>query len=118
MYLHEKLEDQEGGRYPMVGLIKGEVQFKGKLVRFGYVELTEKHPCFLKEGHSIKAHEFHYYDSTDNGEAVTAVKPVTGRSWECIHEGEEHFWGFPHLYYPSNEEFVDHFVQVMKEKKK
>lgn len=117
MYLHETLEDQDGGCYPMIGMIKGGVQFKGKLVRFGYVELTEKQPCFLKAGHSIKAHEFHYYDSTDNGDAVTAVKPVTGRSWECIHEGLEHFWGFPHLYYPSNEEFTEHFVQVMKERK-
>ena len=118
MYLHESLEDQEGNSYPMAGLIKGDVQFKGKLVRFGYVELTEKQPCFLPEGHSIKAHEFHYYDSTNNGEACKAVKPVTLRSWECIHEGEEHFWGFPHLYYPSNEEFAEHFVLEMKKEKK
>ena len=117
MYLHESMEDQEGGCYPMVGLVKGTVQFKGKLVRFGYVELTEKQPCFLQEGHSIKAHEFHYYDSTNNGEACTALKPVTGKSWECIHEGEAQFWGFPHLYYPSNEEFTEHFVKVMKERK-
>lgn len=117
MYLHESLEDQEGRSYPMVGLVKGNVQFKGKLIRFGYVELTEKQPCFLQEGHSIKAHEFHYYDSTDNGDACTAVKPVTGRSWECIHEEEDHFWGFPHLYYPSNEEFTEHFVSEMKKYK-
>ena len=117
MYLHESMEDQEGCSYPMVGLVKGAVQFKGKLVRFGYVELTEKQPCFLQEGQSIKAHEFHYYDSTNNGVAVTALKPVTGRSWECIHEGEAYFWGFPHLYYPSNEEFTEHFVKVMKERK-
>lgn len=117
MYLHESIEDQEGHCYPMAGLVKGTVQFKGKLVRFGYVELTEKQSCFLKEGHSIKAHEFHYYDSTDNGSACTACKPVTGRSWECIHEGKAHFWGFPHLYYPSNEEFTEHFVKEMKERK-
>lgn len=117
MYLHESLEDQEGNRYPMVGLIKGDVQFKGKLVRFGYVELTEKQPCFLPEGASIKAHEFHYYDSTNNGEACKAVKPVTLRSWECIHEDENHFWGFPHLYYPSNEAFAEHFAEVMKKRK-
>ena len=28
-------------------------------------------------------HEFHYWDSTDNGGDLTAVKPLTGRSWRC-----------------------------------
>ena len=114
LYLHEFLEDTDGNRAPMVGLIKGTAGNTGKLVRFGYVELSEKQPCFLKEGSKIKAHEFHYYDSPDNGDACVAVKPVTGKNWGCIHEGEDHFWGFPHLYYPSCEEFADHFVEVMR----
>ena len=101
----------------MVGIIKGTAGNTGKLVRFGYVEISEKQSCFLKEGSRIKAHEFHYYDSPDNGCACTAVKPVTGKSWDCIQEGEDHFWGFPHLYYPSCGEFTDHFVEVMKKRK-
>ncbi|MBR5932331.1 MAG: cobyrinate a,c-diamide synthase [Lachnospiraceae bacterium] len=114
LYLHEFLEDTDGNSAPMVGLIKGTAGNTGKLVRFGYVELSEKSPCFLKEGSKIKAHEFHYYDSPDNGDACVAVKPVTGKTWECIHEGNDHFWGFPHLYYPSCEEFADHFVEAMR----
>ena len=114
LYLHENLEDTDGNSAPMVGLIKGMAGNTGKLVRFGYVEISEKQSCFLKEGSKIKAHEFHYYDSPDNGCDCVAVKPVTGKSWECIHEGADHFWGFPHLYYPSCEEFADHFVEAMR----
>ena len=60
---------------------------------------------------SVKAHEFHYFDSTCNGESCTAEKPVTGRSWQCCHTGENHWWGFPHLYYPSNPRFAELFVE-------
>lgn len=114
MYLHEELETPEGDCFPMTGILSGRVSFRGKLVRFGYVEITEKQPCFLKEGEKIRGHEFHYFDSTDNGSACTATKPVSGRSWNCIQEGENHFWGFPHLYYPSVPGFLNHFIDEMR----
>ena len=62
--------------------------------------LTEKGTAERPEPEKIKAHEFHYFDSTANGEDCIATKPVTGRSWKCIHASDDHFWGFPHLYYP------------------
>ena len=63
----------------------------------------------------IKGHEFHYFDSTDSGTACIARKPSTGRGYECIKSGEHYFLGFPHLYYPSNPEFVEKLVQKAKE---
>lgn len=68
----------------------------------------------LHAGETIKAHEFHYYDSENNGTDCTAVKPVTGRSWPCIHQGENHLWGFPHLYYPSCRKMMERFVEAMQ----
>lgn len=62
-------------------------------------------------GEKIKGHEFHYFDSTDNGDCVLARKPVTGRAYSCIIEGENFWAGFPHLYYPSNPEFARAFVE-------
>lgn len=109
MYLHETLTDGEGNSYPMVGIVPGECHNTGKLVRFGYVEIKEKESRFL-EGQPIRGHEFHYYDSDCNGNSCVAVKPAIGRSWECVHEGENHWWGYPHLYYPSNPEFAANFV--------
>lgn len=117
MYLHETLTDKDGKNFPMVGVIPAECQYTGKLVRFGYVEvqlpqgLTEKGTAEMPEPEKIKAHEFHYFDSTANGEDCIATKPVTGRSWKCIHASDDHFWGFPHLYYPSDPKFVEWFLE-------
>ena len=117
MYLHESMSDPDGNVYPMVGAVKGGTEYKGKLVRFGYVDIHEKQPEFMKNGDIIRAHEFHYYDSENNGDSCTAVKPSTGKSWDCAHEGEDHFWGFAHLYYMSNPDFAKHFIDVMKRRK-
>lgn len=117
MYLHDTLTDREGTTYQMAGVIPAECQYTGKLVRFGYVEvqlpqgLTEKGTAEKPEPEKIKAHEFHYFDSTANGEDCIATKPVTGRSWKCIHASDDHFWGFPHLYYPSDPKFVKWFLE-------
>ena len=107
MYLHEAIEDQEGQQYRMAGVLPGICINKGKLVRFGYIELQEKKPSFLPEGTKIRGHEFHYYDSSDNGEDCMAVKPVTGKSYPCVIETQNRFLGFPHLYYPSNPGFAE-----------
>ena len=86
-------------------------QDTGKLVRFGYIELEEKESHFLPAGEKIRGHEFHYYDSTDNGESCIAIKPTTGRNYPCVICNERFWAGFPHLYYPSNPAFAEHFVQ-------
>ena len=74
----------------------------GKLVRFGYVELShekeQKESCYLKQGEVIKGHEFHYWDSSDNGEGLTAAKPDRRTSWKCVHTEGSLFAGYPHLY--------------------
>ena len=115
MYLHETIEDQEGKQYRMAGVLPGICINKGKLVRFGYIELQEKKPSFLPEGTKIRGHEFHYYDSSDNGEDCMAVKPVTGKSYPCVIETQNRFLGFPHLYYPSNSGFAENFVEKARD---
>ncbi len=111
LYLHKSLKDMEGRQYSMAGVIDADADYRGKLVRFGYVELTEKESHFLPEKEGIRGHEFHYFDSTENGTDCVAKKPTGNRSWECVWEGENHWWGFPHLYYPSNPSFVEHFYR-------
>ncbi len=111
LYLHDTLTDKNGKRYAMAGVVPGESFDTGRLVRFGYVELREKKRFFLPEGETIRGHEFHYYDSTNNGDGVLAVKPVSGKSYLCVIEGETFWLGFPHLYYPSNPRFAQTFVE-------
>lgn len=95
----------------LVGALDGGCHFKGKLVRFGYIELEEKHSNFLPPNEKIKAHEFHYYDSTDNGADCIATKPATGRSYDCVISHDNYWLGFPHLYYPSNPHFAESLVR-------
>ncbi len=111
LYLHDTLADKNGKRYAMAGVVSGESFDTGRPVRFGYVELREKKRFFLPEGETIRGHEFHYYDSTNNGDGVLAVKPVSGKSYPCVVEGETFWLGFPHLYYPSNPRFAQRFVE-------
>lgn len=111
MYLHDKITDQEGISHEMTGVLEGGCDYRGKAVRFGYIELREKQPVFLPKGEIIKGHEFHYFDSTNNGESCIASKPFTGREYSCVIEGETYWMGFAHLYYPSNPSFAEAFVK-------
>lgn len=107
MYLMDSITDGENRKYEMVGAISGAARFVGKLVRFGYVTISDSQM-------EIKGHEFHYYDTDNNGEACLAKKPSGMSEWKCIHKIGGSFMGFPHLYYPSNPGFVKNFVEVMK----
>lgn len=111
MYLHAVMKDKKDHGFRMVGAIPSACYDTGKLVRFGYIELEEKHPHFLPEGEKIRGHEFHYFDSEDNGNDCLATKPVTGRGYTCVKAGRNYWLGFPHLYYPSNPAFARSFVK-------
>lgn len=112
LYLHEELEDMEGKRRAMAGVIPGRAYRTGKLGRFGYISLESEKDSALGSGiGALPAHEFHYFDSPNCGEDFLAVKPVGGRSWRCIHATDHSMAGFPHLYYHSNPRFALEFLQ-------
>lgn len=111
LYLHTAICDRDGNQYQMAGVIPAACQDTKKLVRFGYIELEEKESSFLEKGTRIKGHEFHYFDSENNGEDCVAIKPVTGNTYPCVIAKDNVWMGFPHLYYPSNPSFAEHFVK-------
>lgn len=131
MYLLDEVLDKSGGAKEMVGVISGSAKNTGKLSRFGYIELTSKGNVnsndnghdwdgdgnLLGPGESIKGHEFHYYDSTNNGTSLMAEKANKTRRWECCHMGRNHIWGYPHLYYPSNPRLIANLRESMIEYK-
>ena len=108
MYLLDEIQDKDGASFEMVKALNGKAFWTGKLVRFGYVSIDDK------SGMKIKGHEFHYYDTDNNGEDCIATKPTGSRSWQCIHHINGSYMGFAHLYYPSNPNFVSNFVEAMK----
>ena len=114
MYLHDTICDRDGTPYPMAGVIHAGCSRKDRLVRFGYLTLTSHTDSFLQADETIRGHEFHYYDSDDNGACAIAQKPVGKRSWECVHAGPDHWWGFAHLAYYANPTFAKNFIEACR----
>ncbi len=115
LYLHDQLEGKDGINYEMTGVIHGNGFSAGRLGRFGYLHLkAQKESVFMKKGEEVRGHEFHYWDSTDNGKDCLAVKPDGKRSWECVHMEGNLFAGFPHIHFYSNLSFAERFVEICR----
>ena len=100
LYLGQSLTDTEGQSWPMAGVLPGEAKDAGRLVRFGYAALSADSDSMLfRAGESFPIHEFHHWDSTANGTALAAKKPVGGAAWRCGFIDEHFYAGFPHLYW-------------------
>ncbi len=110
LYLHENMEDTNHHNYKLAGVIQADALYKKHLQHFGYINLSPADNTTGKK-REIKAHEFHYYDSTDNGSCFIAQKPFRDTSWNCIHQNGQGFAGFPHLYLYSNPGYARRFVQ-------
>ena len=100
LYLGQSLTDAEGQSWPMAGVLPGEAKDAGRLVRFGYATLSADSDSLLfRAGESFPIHEFHHWDSTANGTALAAKKPVGAAAWRCGFVNEHFYAGFPHLYW-------------------
>ena len=109
LYLGQTLEDANGTPHPMAGVLPGQGVKVGRLMRFGYATLTARTDSMLfAAGEHIPTHEFHHWDSTANGDALTAAK-ANGRQWACGFANAHIYAGFPHLYWagtPLPQRFV------------
>ena len=129
MYIHKQITDMNGNSYEMVGSIDGNCHYAGHLVRFGYMEIeainqSSKDVCdsrnrdeMLESLVGMRGHEFHYFDSSMNGDLFVASKPNKEKKWNCMIMRNNGIWGFPHFYYKSNPEFIKLFIKKMKEVK-
>ncbi len=116
MYLHDCIEDSSGTPHAMVGIIKGKAFKTPKLQRFGYVELTaKKDSLLLCGGESVKAHEFHYWNSTDCGSDYHAVKASSGAEYDCVNSSKTMYAGYPHINFYANVNTAINFAQKCSE---
>lgn len=111
LYLQQTLEGEDGKKYQMAGVLKGEGYRTQKLSRFGYMEAVNEENGVVEKGEKIKGHEFHYWDCTDNGEAFLAKKPLGKNSYRCMINTSNLLAGFPHLYYYSNLSIIKGFLE-------
>lgn len=116
MYLKQSLEGMDGLIHEMTGILPGECKKAEHLVRFGYVTLkAESDNIFCEKGDILRGHEFHYWDSEENGSAFLA-EPASGRAqYSCIYADGNILAGFPHIYFPSNQKAVGRFINICKE---
>jgi cobyrinic acid a,c-diamide synthase len=107
MYLHRAVDG-----YKMAGVIDATAYKTPKLQRFGYTELFASHDNLLcAAGDSIRAHEFHFYESTKPGADFLARKPFHEQTRPCVHATDTLYAGFAHLFLPANPRFAENFVR-------
>mgnify|MGYP004522994437 CR=1 FL=1 len=109
LYLGKSLADEEGNVYEMVSFLDGAGFRTERLQRFGYVELAPQDADAFAVNTVLRGHEFHYWDSTDCGDACLAWKPLSKqKTYPCMVKKKATFAGFPHLYYAGAPEFFFH----------
>ena len=112
LYLQESLEDPAGTAWPVCRALSGQGFKTGRLQRFGYLKLSaEKDSLLFRAGERIPAHEFHYWDSTENGTDLAAEK-ADGRSWRCGRVSKTLYAGFPHLHFGGELRLAERFVKA------
>lgn len=110
LYLKETLDN-----HPMVGALSGSAFAARQKPHFGYVELTaQTDTVFGPVGTKLRGHEFHYYDTTENGSAFLAKKPFRDTSWMCMQAGKNYAAGFAHLYFYSNPKAAEAFLHCCR----
>lgn len=111
MYLHKSIKFQNGKEYKMAGVIDAAAFETSKLQRFGYAQLTaERDNLLCKKGETVRAHEFHYWDSACCGDCFTARK-LNGRKWKCGYSTENIIAGFPHFYFYNKPSTAESFLK-------
>ena len=116
LYLSQTLQDAQGQRWPMAGVLPGDGVQTQRLVRFGYAELTaETDSLLFRAGEQIPVHEFHYWDCTQNGTSFGVRKPITGRTWRCGFATPTLYAAFPHLYFAGRPQLAERFVKAARE---
>lgn len=117
LYLQKELAGSDGVLYPMAGALNGTSRNTGRLTRFGYVEMRgERDSLIARSGETIRAHEFHYWDTDANGDAFAVRKPSGGGEWRAGVANERLYAGFPHLYFWNNPAIAGRFVEAARER--
>lgn len=115
MYLNSEMTVGDDEKYAMVGAFDNTAHSTDRLQRFGYITMTAHEDNLLCcKGERLRAHEFHYWDSTDCGSSF-AVEKSDGRRWDCGFASETMYAGFPHFYFYSDMRMAERFVRKCSE---
>lgn len=80
MVLGEGLEDAEGTRHPMLGLLGHSTSFAKRRLNLGYRRALTREPSALgPAGTAFRGHEFHYASVTEPGDDAALVDLADGQ---------------------------------------
>ena len=85
MYLNESIEDVNGIRRKMAGVINGQAYRTDRLQRFGYVSLIAKKDCMLLAS--------------------------SGAEYDCAYADDNMYAGYPHLHFYADTEMAVRFAK-------
>jgi cobyrinic acid a,c-diamide synthase len=117
MYLAESLEDLEGARHPMVGVLPAAVRMRPPRLTLGYAEVEFAADTLLGPvGAAARGHEFHYSTPGPVPESVTRVYRVRrrgdpGSRAEGFLVGRT-LMSYVHLHFASSPAMAARFVQT------
>lgn len=115
LYLQKELVSEEGQSYAMCGVLSGTGYPTGKLCRFGYLTARQNKQGLVGNlGQELRGHEFHYWDCTDNGDALEIHKTGKVTEQAGIHT-DTLFAGFPHFYYESNPGMIRNYLTACRQ---
>lgn len=103
MYLCESMVTSDKLKYPMVGVLPGEISMTDRLAAIGYREVSGLNGNFLFDGvEQVRGHEFHYstYSSSESMNAAFETKGRKGTMKEGI-VNKNLVAGYTHLHFAS-----------------
>ncbi|MHB8066454.1 MAG: cobyrinate a,c-diamide synthase [Desulfobaccales bacterium] len=120
MYLSREIEDLQGKRHPMTGVLPLEVRMLPRLKALGYREVTLMVDGLLgPAGTRARGHEFHYSEIIDGTEGLAKQYQITARQGQktaaegyCLNNV---LASYVHLHFLSNPEVARHLVEKCRE---
>jgi cobyrinic acid a,c-diamide synthase len=116
MYTGKSIVMRGGMEFPMVGALPVRSRMMEHLQRFGYVETEATCDSILAvKGDLIRAHEFHYSETTADEPVTTCFtvrKANSTRSWEGAYCIRNLVAGYPHMHFWGNPRIARHFMEV------
>ena len=92
----------------LLTLITADTDFQSAFSSLG--ESAEEDSLLFRAGERIPAHEFHYWDCTENGTDLTAEKPLRPGSWRCGWATPRLYAAFPHLHFGGDLPLAERFA--------
>lgn len=113
MYLVEKISDFKGEKFPMVGILPGEVKMEKKLRALGYCKIKLlKNTILGRKGEGVKGHIFHWSYLTLSPEKVTFAYEVE-KSGQKFYDGlsmNNVLASYVHIHFGSKVSWARNFV--------